>query len=117
MKVILDEMHAPQIADALAARFDVVAVAATPELRGLADEDLLSHAAGNGRAVVTENVADFMPLAKQWASEGRPHSGLIFTNPKRFNRANLAYPGNLIAALEGFLEGPPVEGDSWTWWL
>lgn len=117
MKVILDEMHAPQIADALAATLDVVAVAATPELKGISDEELLTHATSDERAVVTENVADFMPLARQWASEGWPHSGLIFTNPKRFNRANLAYPGNLIAALEEFLEGPPVKGESWIRWL
>ena len=69
------------------------------------------------RALVTENVADFMPLATQWAGQRKPHSGLIFTNPKRFNRATLAYPGNLIASLCEFLTDPPIIGESWIWWL
>jgi hypothetical protein len=62
-------------------------------------------------------VADFAPLARQWAAEGKAHAGLIFTNPRRFNRANLSYPGNLIATLREFLQNPPVTGESWIWWL
>ena len=46
------------------------------------------------------------------AVEGELHAGLILTNPRRFNRATLAYPGNLIAALATFLNGPPVTGNS-----
>ena len=48
---------------------------------------------------------------------GADHCGLVFTSPRRFNRASRAYPGNLIAALGAFLESPPVEGRSWQWWL
>ncbi len=111
-------MHAPGIADSLAEEsFDLVAVAADPALRGMPDEDLLTYATQNERALVTENVADFMPLAAQWAGAGKAHAGLIFTNPRRFNRATLAYPGNVIAALREFLTNPPITGESWTWWL
>ena len=118
MKLLLDEMHAPSIAVELTGEaFAVVAVAAQPELRGVADEELLAYATTEQRALVTENVADFMPLATQWATEHKTHSGLIFTNPKRFNRATLAYPGNLIAALRDFLTNPPITGESWIWWL
>lgn len=118
VKLLLDEMHSPSIAVALTeASFDVIAVAAHPELRGMPDEDLLIHATGAKRALVTENVADYMTLANRWAGESRTHSGLIFTNPNRFNRANLAYPGNLIKALRQFLEDPPIAGASWIWWL
>lgn len=118
MKLLLDEMHAPGIADSLTDEsFDVVAVAAQPALRGMTDEDLFSYATNGERALVTENVADFMPLAAQWAGAGRAHTGLIFTNPKRFNRATLAYPGNVIAALGEFLSNPPITGKSWIWWL
>jgi hypothetical protein len=118
VKLLLDEMHAPSIADALAEySWDVVAVAAEAELRGMSDEDLLAHAAAAERVLVTENVADFVLLATRWTGEGRTHSGLLFTHPKRFNRATLAYPGNLIAALRRFLNDPPVGGESWIWWL
>ncbi len=118
MKLLFDEMHAPRVAVKLTGEaFDVVAVATQPDLRGMADEELLAHAATEERALVTENVADFMPLATRWAGEHKTHSGLIFTNPKRFNRSTVAYPGNLIASLREFLTDPPITGESWIWWL
>lgn len=118
MILLLDEMHAPSVAVQLTGEsFDVVAVAAQPELRGMSDEDLLAYASTERRALVTENVADFMPLANQWAGEHEAHAGLIFTNPKRFNRSTLAYPGTLITALREFLTDPPITGESWIWWL
>ncbi len=118
MRLLLDEMHAPAIAAALAeAGFDIVATAAEPSLRGSPDADLLDHATAAGRALVTENVSDCPVLATSRAVAGEPHAGLIFTNPTRFNRAALAYPGDLIAALRTFLDNPPVSGDSWIWWL
>ena len=111
-------MHAPSVADTLTGEsFDVVAVAAQRDLRGMSDQDLLTYATTEGQALVTENVADFVPLATQRAGENKSHAGLIFTNPRRFNRATLAYPGNLIAALREFLTDPPITGESWIWWL
>ena len=118
MRLLLDEMHAPAVAEALVASgHDVVAVAAEPELRGCSDRGLLEHACAADQAIVTENIGDFSSLAAGWASEARDHCGLVFTSPRRFNRASLAYPGSLIAALGAFLASPPVEGRSWQWWL
>lgn len=118
VKLLLDEMHAPGVADALTQEsLDVVAVASSADLRGLPDGDVLAHATASGRALVTENVVDFALLATQWAIESRPHAGLIYTSPRRFNRATLAYPADLINALRTLLDGPPVEGESWIWWL
>lgn len=118
VKLLLDEMHSPSIAEALTDdSWDVVAVAAEVELRGISDEEVLAHSAASGRALVTENVVDCVPLAAHWTGEGRTHAGLIFTNPRRFNRATIAYPGNLITALRRFLNDPPIEGESWIWWL
>ena len=66
MRLLLDEMHAPAIAAALAeAGFDIVATAAEPSLRGSPDADLLDHATAAGRALVTENVADYSVLASK----------------------------------------------------
>jgi hypothetical protein len=45
VRLVLDEMHAPGIATSLNAEsFEVVAVAAQSELRGMSDEDLLTLA-------------------------------------------------------------------------
>ena len=111
-------MHAPAVAVTLTeAGFAVVATAADPSLRGSSDADLLDLATAADRALVTENVGDFSVLAADRAVAGEPHAGLIFTNPSRFNRATLAYPGNLITALRTFLDAPPVSGDSWIRWL
>lgn len=118
MKLLLDEMHAPSIAEALIiASWDVVAVAAAAELRGKSDEEILTYAASTGRALVTETVVDYATLSEQWAGGGRPHAGLVFTNPRRFNRATIAYPGNVITALRRFLADTPIQGESWIWWL
>ncbi len=118
MRLLLDEMHAPIVAAALVdAGHDVVAVAADLSMRGCSDASLLQHAAESGRVLVTENIGDFSVLLQRRAAVGESHPGVIFTNPVRFNRASLAYPGNLISALADLLAEPPVEGNSWTWWL
>jgi hypothetical protein len=118
VKLLLDEMHTPAIARALSGRgFDAIAVADTRSLRGLSDSDLLEYSAGTGRAVVTENVGDYSVLVMQWTATGIPHAGVVFTHPRRFHRASLAYPGTLIAALGTFLDDPPITGQSWIWWL
>lgn len=118
MRLLLDELHAPAVAEALRGRgIDAVAAAATVQLRGLADQDLLAFASADQRTLVTENVGDFTLLHGRWLAEGRAHAGIVFTSPKRFQRASLAYPGVLIEALTRFVQELPVQGDSWVWWL
>jgi nucleoside-diphosphate-sugar epimerase len=118
LRLLLDEMHAPAVAEALRADgHDVAAVAATPSLRGTSDEDLLAYAAVQQLVIVTENVVDFATIAARWATERHAHTGLIFTGPKRFNRSTLAYPGNLVVALRDLLRDPPDIGAAGTWWL
>lgn len=118
MRLLLDEMHAVTVAVALRSDgLDVVAVTERPELRGLPDDEVLAAATDQGRAVVTENVQDFVPLATTWAADRRPHAGLVLTHPRRFARATGAYPGVLVTALRSFTADPPVGGESWLWWL
>jgi hypothetical protein len=118
VRLLLDEMHAPTVAEVLRAEgHDVVAVAAVLDLRGAADEDLLAYAAEKGCVVVTENVVDFATIAASWVAQGRSHAGLLFTSPKRFDRASRAYPGTLVVALRELLRDSPDLGSSGTWWL
>ena len=118
MRLLLDEMHSPAITRVLHERgHDVLAVASDALLRGMSDAELLHHAAQLDMAIVTENIGDFARLDSQWAASDISHAGIIYTNPNRFSRNTSAYPANLIAALTHFLQHPPVEGNSWVWWL
>jgi hypothetical protein len=118
VRLLLDEMHSPTAAVRLRATgVDVVAVSELPPLRGRTDDEVLAWATGDERAVVSENVKDFVSLAVQWSSEDRAHAGIVLTTAKRFPRATAAYPGSLIAALGSFVSDPPVAGRSWVWWL
>lgn len=118
MKLLLDEMHAPAVAEALSRdSLDVRAVAGEDLLRGVSDAELLALAAADGRALVTENVRDFMRLHHEWVGVRKAHAGIVLTRPRKFGRARLAYPGNLSAALVHFLQDPGVRGESWVHWL
>ena len=45
------------------------AASESEEARNIEDSDLLAYATTDGRAVVTENASDFVPLAVRWAAE------------------------------------------------
>ena len=118
MRLLLDEMHSPAIAKALVAQgWEVIAVAAEPSLRGSSDAELLEHASRSDQILVTENVGDFSALFADRIADDGECAALIFTHPKTFNRASLAYPNDIITALSTFLHTPPIEGQSWIWWL
>jgi predicted nuclease of predicted toxin-antitoxin system len=118
MKLLLDEHHSPKVAAQLVkAGFDVVAASSQDHTRNITDEDLLAVATDDDRVIVTENIADFAPLAARWAADGRKHPGIIVTHPAKFNRSRASYPGSLIRALKVFLSAPRPPGHSWVWWL
>ncbi|ORW12913.1 DUF5615 family PIN-like protein [Mycolicibacter longobardus] len=106
MKALLDEQLSPQIAVLLReAGHDVIAVADRDDLVGCSDRTILEAAAGEGRAVVTNNIKDFRPLAAEWLSQGRTHSGLILL-PSTRTRTRAAITV-LTAAIEAVLRAHP----------
>ena len=85
MKLLLDGMLAPSIADHLRRhRHDVAAVSELPELRGLADADLLDRCQAEGQAIATYNRDDFLELDREYRRVGREHCGIVILNPRRF---------------------------------
>lgn len=78
MKALLDEQLSTAIAVELRARdLDVQAVSERVAMRGLRDEQVIEVAAGEGRAVVTNNVKDYRPIAAGRLAHGKGHAGLI----------------------------------------
>jgi hypothetical protein len=109
VKLLLDEMYPAHLARTLRERgVDAVAVDERAELRGLADEELMVVGAREGRALVTENVADYMRLYGEWGSAGRSHAGIVIALSTRFVRAPSGYEA-LLAALAELCDGGPLE--------
>jgi predicted nuclease of predicted toxin-antitoxin system len=79
MKLLLDaHISGRTVGEALTERgHDVRALASESELEALSAPEVLELAAAEGRILVTANIRDFEPLLREWASESRPHSGVI----------------------------------------
>ena len=105
--LLLDEMFSGHIADRLRSKgHDVLAVVADPALLALPDDQILAHATATGRALVTANIKDFMPLDAQYRAAGQTHAGLIFISSKTF-RQDRAYTNAITSALSAFLDQRP----------
>ena len=104
MKLLLDEMLDATIAEQLCRRgYDVVATQGNAELEGKQDPELLRAAFELDRAIVTDNVADFARLHRQFLAAGEEYSGIMLVPPARFPRSKRTI-GIWVEALAGFLE-------------
>jgi Domain of unknown function (DUF5615) len=91
------------MADQLNAKgHDVRAVVADPEFVGLPDEDILIGAAEAGRALVTANIKDFIPIDARYRATERPHAGLIMVSSKTFPQ-HRGYITAITSALDALL--------------
>ena len=101
--LLLDEMFSDAIAEQPRTRgYDVISVVANPALVALPDEQILGHAATNGRALVTANIKDFMPLDARYRAAGQVHHGLILVSTKTFPQ-NRSFTATIATALEVLL--------------
>lgn len=106
MKALLDEHLSPQIAALLReAGLDVLAVADRDDLVACSDRVVFETATTEGRAVVTNNIKDFRPLAAEWLAMGRTHPGLILL-PSARTRTHAAVHA-LAAAVQAVLNANP----------
>jgi hypothetical protein len=103
VRALLDEQLSPQIAALLRQRgHDVVAVSERDDLAGRSDRVVLDVAFAEARAVITNNIKDFRPLAAERLARGRSHGGLILLPSKR-TRTRAAVEG-LADAIETVLK-------------
>lgn len=86
MRLLLDEMYPAALAGALdETGIDAVTVASL-RLSGAPDAEVFATAREAGRAVLTENVADFPRLAAELVTSGSHHAGLLIALSSRFSR-------------------------------
>lgn len=111
MKLLLDEMLSPAIADQLGERgHDVESIKGHREWEALSDPEVLDLARVERRAVVTNNLVDFRPLHHEAIAPGGPgHFGMVFM-PGDYRRTS-ADVGRIVAALEAKLAAFPGESD------
>lgn len=111
MKLLLDEMYPPVVAEQLRARgHDVVSVH-DPEYRrleGAPDEEVFAAALAEEWALVTENVPDFRRLEADALARGEAHATLVFTSNRQFPRGEPGTIGRLVEALHGLLSERPM---------
>jgi hypothetical protein len=106
VKALLDEQLSGLIAQLLRERgLDVQAVSERPELLQAADRDPLDLAQREGRAVVTNNIKDFRPLAAERLLDGRGHAGLILLPAQRSRRRDAT--DALADAVEAVMRAHP----------
>jgi hypothetical protein len=107
--LLLDEMFSDSVARQLRAKgHDVVAVVADPALVSLPDDTILAHAASTGRALVTANIKDFMPLDGQYRAAGQSHAGLILVSTKAFPQ-DRGFVSAIAGALAALLDSDQIQ--------
>lgn len=102
MKALLDAQLSPAIAGVLRERgFDVEAVVARSDIQdSTSDARIMDLAAVEDRAVVTNNIKDFRPIAARRLQTGQGHAGLILVpSTRRRSRAAITELAGDIARI------------------
>ncbi len=103
MRLALDHHYPPAIAAGLRQRGHNVVTAAQRSWETATDAELLVHCAGEKRALLTNNVRDFVVIAESWSVEGQSHSGMIFTSDSSMPRIS-SMIGRYIDALDSLMK-------------
>ena len=101
--LLLDEMFTGDIARQLRSQgYDVISVVADPALAGLPDDQILAHATAEGRALVTANIKDFIPLDTRYRAADQSHAGLVLVSTRTFPQSR-GFPSAVAMALATLL--------------
>jgi hypothetical protein len=123
VRLVLDEHWPPEIAVQLRHRgLDVIAASETEHAgryRGIPDDLVFERAQEDGRAVVTDNVADFETIRLECEHQGRRHFGVVHARAPQFDRHQPELVvGLMVRALQLLLESQPSnEPASASYWL
>lgn len=107
MKLVLDHHFSPLLAHRMRDLGHDVVTAAEQSWHRDSDEALLSHATEDGRALVTADVKDLVPIARRWAEQGRPHAGVVLAPASSVPRTQ-AGVGQAVRVLVALLDSHPA---------
>lgn len=110
MKLLIDEMYPPVIAERLRqAGHDAVSVIELADLIGQDDTQVCEFTVSSTRSVVSENAADFLALVKERSALGHPAPSLLITSNRAFPRHARSFVGRAIRALAAFCDAHPED--------
>jgi len=107
MRLWLDEMIPGEVARQLRRLGHDVQAVQEPEQRwtwGLEDAEQLETSVREGRAIVSYNLRDFVPLSRQWAEAGKVHMGIVLVPPRTVPPGEI---GELVRRLAALLDAHP----------
>jgi predicted nuclease of predicted toxin-antitoxin system len=103
VKLLIDEMYSPEIAEQLRDRgHDVVSAYERPELAAALDTDIFHLMQVERRVILTNNHRHFAPLANAALQAGETLHGIVFTADRSLPRDRKPIP-LLIELLDEFL--------------
>ncbi len=106
MKLALDHHFTTRLAIVLRERDHDVVAAIEVGWHDLEDPALFERCVEDGRALLTNNARDFVPIVREWAAEGRSHLGLLLTDDSSWPRATERV-GRYIDALDVLMSQHP----------
>ncbi len=111
MKLLLDEMCPPALAEALRVSGIEARTVVDVGLAGRSGSDVLAAAEANGYVLLTENVADFARLAADHLTTGGHHPGVLIALSSRFSRRRAGISA-IVSAIGAVVDnrgqrGPP----------
>jgi hypothetical protein len=110
VRLLLDEHYADEIAERLRERGHDAVTVSERGLKGSEDEALLVLCAAERRALLTNIVRDFVPLARAWGAAGREHAGVLLTADASLPRHRGGI-GRLVETLAALMDAHPGEAE------
>jgi hypothetical protein len=110
VKLLVDQMWPAALAEQLRRRgHDVVAVLERADLVHAADDVVFEAARLEERAVVTENVSDYLPLATESLGRSENFFGLVLTSDRSYPRGHPRTLGSAVLALDRYMAEHPQD--------
>jgi len=98
LKLLLDEMYSPGLAEELRVADVDACTVIELGLAGSSDPEVFAAAIADGRTLLTENVADFTRISADHLVAGQHHPGVLIALSSRFSR-RAAGIGPLVTAI------------------